>query len=240
MRCDFWRFTIQIAVFCQMNLCQQSCFNGESALTLPDLEVKGSDLFVLWPKIMGQNYLLFFFIFSKFLNFNRIHGVTHVELYTCVCKYKDNQWLQITAKMKISCSRWWQLKYFLCSPRFFWVFWSKLTTAHIFRMGWFNHQRLREKGQSSPSPWPPSASCAALPPLPSWCHVDLGLERWHQCRTWMPTCRMAKLGLPPAPWIHQLWYNRGHWMGPILGESNNANLWSFSGISLIIMHCLGW
>ncbi len=27
---------------------------------------------------------------------------------------------------------------------------------------------------------------------------------------------------------------------PILGKSNNANVWDFLGISLIIVHCLGW
>ena len=27
---------------------------------------------------------------------------------------------------------------------------------------------------------------------------------------------------------------------PILGKSNNTNLWQFSGISLIRLHCLGW
>ena len=36
----------------------------------------------------------------------------------------------------------------------------------------------------------------------------------------------------------------GSWQGviklPILGESNNANLWWFWGISLITTHCLGW
>ena len=42
-------------------------------------------------------------------------------------------------------------------------------------------------------------------------------------------------------WIARVRIDRGHYMGPIWGESNlnNRNLWWFSAISLLIMHGLG-
>ena len=34
-------------------------------------------------------------------------------------------------------ARWWQLKYFLCSPRITWGRWTHSWLAHIFQLGWW-------------------------------------------------------------------------------------------------------
>ena len=45
--------------------------------------------------------------------------------------------LKNMAILNIYVTRWWQLKYFLCSPLFGE---DSHFDEHIFQMGWFNHQ----------------------------------------------------------------------------------------------------
>ena len=144
-------------------------------------------------------------------------------MLSCIFKYKDNQWLQITTKMKISCSRWWQLKYFFMFTPFFLGILIQIDDCAYFSNGLVQPPTFAWKKRSKLS-----VSVAAVGFLCCFTTVAFVVPRGSgvgKMTSQVPffvdaNVSHGKVGShpPSALDIHQLWYHFGAIkMGPICG-----------------------